>query len=207
MKMFHCAVVTLAGALIPSAGMAESPPAAATATAPGLVAGAVVYDPQGGEVGKIESVSGDNVVLDTGTNKATLPKSSFGKGLKGPAISATKAQIDAAVAASMAKADAARDAALIVGTEVRGKGGAVVGIIKEISGDQVILNRPSGLVGLNKRLFTAASGGLTLALTSAELDAAAQDAASQSADAQEAGAEPAESAAQAEGTAPQGNGE
>ena len=180
MKLFYCAVVTLVGALLPSVGVAAAPPPAATAAQPGLVVGAVVYDPQGGEVGKIDSISGDNVVLDTGTNKATLPKTSFGKGEKGPAISATKAQIDAAVAASMAQANAARDAALIVGTEVRGKAGEVVGIIKEVSGDRVVLSRPSGLVSLNKALFTAATGSLILSLTADELNAAASQASTSS---------------------------
>jgi hypothetical protein len=174
MKMLY-SFAALAAVLAPSIGTASAQAPAAAAAAKGDIAvGAVVYDPQGGEVGKVDSVSGDNVVIDTGTNKATLPKTSFGKGKNGPTISATKADIDAAVAASLAQANAARDAALIVGAEVRGKAGTPIGTIKEVTASQVVLNRPSGMVSLNKALFISQNGSVVLQLTAAELDAAAQ---------------------------------
>ena len=171
MKFLPLAVLS-AIMLCPAAALAQAAPA--TQANVTLGAGTLVYDPQGGDVGKIESVNGDNVVLDTGTHKATLPKSAFGTGAKGPTISMTKAQIDAAVAASLAKSQEALTTALVPGAEGRGKAGAVVGKIKEINGDQVILDRTEGAVSLNKNLFTLTSGALTLGLTAAEFEAAAK---------------------------------
>jgi hypothetical protein len=174
MKVLY-SVAAFAGILIPSVGTAtaqEAAPAAATAQGD-LAVGAVIYDPQGEEVGKVDSISGDNIVIDTGTNKATLPKASFGKGAKGPAIGATKAEIDAAVAASLQQAQAALDAALVVGVEVRGKAGTPIGTISEVNADQVVIKRPTGMVSLNKGLFANEGGVVTLQMTAEELDAAA----------------------------------
>jgi preprotein translocase subunit YajC len=174
MKVLYTAAA-LAGFLIPSIGTAAAQEAAAAATAQTEIAvGAVIYDPQGGEVGKVDSVSGDNVVIDTGTNKVALPKASFGKGKAGPAIGMTKADIDAAAAAQLAQAQAALDSALIVGAEVRGSSGTPIGTIKEVTADQVVLNRPSGMVSLNKSLFANEAGSVVLRISAAELDAAAQ---------------------------------
>ena len=55
-----------------------------------LTVGAMVYGPQGDEVGKIEQISDGNVVVNTGNNSATLPSSSFGKGAKGPMLGYSK---------------------------------------------------------------------------------------------------------------------
>jgi hypothetical protein len=172
MKLSHLATALLGALLVPASALAqaESAPAAGAS----LAVGATVYDPQGGEVGTIESVSGDSVVLNTGTNKATLPKTAFGSGSKGPTVNATKAQVDAAVAQAAAKATAARDAALVPGAAVHGKAGSPVGTVKEVTGDNVILDRPGGAVTLTRQFFTAGANGLSLTLTAAELDAAAK---------------------------------
>ncbi|MGN6059545.1 MAG: hypothetical protein ACTHOI_13295 [Sphingomicrobium sp.] len=71
--------------------------AAATkvATAADVKKGVVVYDQNGGVVGKIDSVSGKNAVLSTGSTRATVPISSFAKNDKGLVIGMTKAEIDA----------------------------------------------------------------------------------------------------------------
>jgi hypothetical protein len=172
MKFSHLSVAILAVALSPSVASAQAAPAAAAST--GLTAGAVVHDQQGGEVGKIASVDGDTIILDTGNSKATLPRSAFAIGKKGPTVNATKAQIDAAVAAAFAKTNAALSAALVPGAQVFGEAGAAIGTVKEVVGEQVILDRPAGSVSLNKNMFAATAGKLTLKLTSAELDAAAQ---------------------------------
>jgi hypothetical protein len=71
--------------------------AAATkaATAADVKKGSSVYDQNGGSVGKIESISGKNAVLSTGSTRATVPISSFAKNDKGLVIGMTKAEIDA----------------------------------------------------------------------------------------------------------------
>jgi hypothetical protein len=172
MKLSFLAIAILGTSLVPSAAIAQAAPAAAAG--PSLVAGVTVYDPQGAEVGKIQSVSGENVILDTGVAKALLPKSAFGAGAKGPSVNATKAQVEQLVAAADAKADAAFDAALIPGAEVRGRSGALVGTIKEVTGEQILLDRPTGPVSLTKKAFALGPAGLTISLTAAELEAAAK---------------------------------
>lgn len=64
-----------------------------------VVAGATVYDNDGGEVGTIESVDAQGAVLSTGTVKARVPVASFGKNGKGLVIAMTRAEFEAAVRA------------------------------------------------------------------------------------------------------------
>jgi hypothetical protein len=99
-----------------------------------VAVGGTIFDPQGGEVGKIVSMTGDAVVVDTGDNKATLPKSAIGSGPKGPIIAMTKAQIDEQVAAANQKASAAVEAAMVTGAPVKGKAGGAIGTIKGSEG-------------------------------------------------------------------------
>lgn len=76
---------------------AANPDQAATpATAADVQAGASVYDQQGGTVGKVDSVSGDEAVVDTGAVRAKLPISSFAKNDQGLVIGMTKAELEAA---------------------------------------------------------------------------------------------------------------
>ena len=65
------------------------------ATAADVKPGVSIYDQNGGLVGKVESVSGKNAVVSTGSVKASIPISSFAKGDKGLVMSMTKAQLDA----------------------------------------------------------------------------------------------------------------
>jgi hypothetical protein len=77
----------------PPAGQDQAP---AAATAADVKAGAAVYDPDGGTVGKIGAVSGDEAVIDTGSVRAKVPISSLAKGDKGLVIGMTKAELEAA---------------------------------------------------------------------------------------------------------------
>lgn len=172
MRMSKFVISVSLAILLPGAALAQAP---APATAgPALSVGVTIYDPQGGEAGKIDAITNDAVVLDTGTHKATVPKSAFGSGAKGPTITATKAQIDAQVAAALDKAAGELNAALVPGAEVRGKAGVVVGTIKEVNGDQVVIDRASGPVSLTKKAFASGPQGLIISFTAAELDAAAK---------------------------------
>jgi hypothetical protein len=75
----------------------QTPAAQVTqATAADVKKGALVYDSKGDLVGKIDSVSAKGAVLNTGSTRAVIPVSSFGKGEKGLVVSMTKAEIDAA---------------------------------------------------------------------------------------------------------------
>lgn len=137
----------------------------------------MVYDLQGAEVGKVDSIVNDVVVIDTGAHKAALAKSSMGSSPKGPTVSLTKAQLDAQVAAAMEKAAAELNAALVPGAQIRGKAGAPIGAVKEVNGDQVVIDRPAGPVSLTKKAFAVGPQGVTISLTAEELDAAAKAAA------------------------------
>ena len=118
MKVFSFLLAASAALSIPGMVSAQAPINAASG--PTLTVGATIYDTQGGEVGKIDSMSADAILVDTGAHKATLPKTAFGSGEKGPTLTVTKAQIDEHVAAATQKANAALEAALAVGAEVKG---------------------------------------------------------------------------------------
>lgn len=157
------ASAALAAAIVPAAAYAQAAPA-------NLSAGAIVYDPQGGEVGKIVSNAGGNVVIDTGTHSATIPAAALSKGDKGPTIAYTKAQLDAAIEAASGKAAAALDQALVVDAAVAGKNGALVGTVKEVQDSQVVIARPDGaLVALPKSAFSVGASGLQISMTEQDL--------------------------------------
>lgn len=172
MKLQHLIVLVSAVVFVPGSALAQAPAPAPGAQGPVLSVGSVIFDPQGGEVGKIDSMTSDAVVIDTGAHKATLPKSAFGSSAKGPTITITKAQIDTQVAAALEKAAAELNALFVPGTEVRGKSGSLVGVVKEVNGDQVVIDRASGPVSLIKAAFDASPQGLVISMTAAELDAA-----------------------------------
>lgn len=65
------------------------------ATADDLKAGAKVYDQAGEEVGTVDSVDADGVVVSTGSARVKIPQASFVLGSKGLVIGATKAQLEA----------------------------------------------------------------------------------------------------------------
>lgn len=176
------AASALAGmpAVAPLLAHAQEAPAAPAPAAPTLAVGGTVYDPQGEEVGTIDSIADTTIVVNTGTNKAALPKSAVGSGPKGPMVTLTKAQIDEQVAAAAGKAAAALDSALVAGAEVKGKAGTPVGTIKQVNGDLVVLDRAGGAVSLPKKAFGMGPQGLYIAMTAAELDAAAKRALSKS---------------------------
>jgi len=65
------------------------------ATAADVKKGVVVHDAKGGRIGTVESVSGKDAVVSTGTARASIPISSFAKDDKGLVLATTKADIDA----------------------------------------------------------------------------------------------------------------
>jgi len=167
--------ILLAGAALAAAtaASAQTPAAPAAAAAPTLAAGATVYDPTGAEAGTVDSINGDLVVVSTGTNKISMPKASFGAGAKGPMVSVTKAQIDAAAGQAAAQQTAALKSALVVGAPVKGSGGTPIGTVKSIAADNVVVQSAKGPVAVPLNAFSAGQGGLTIAMTAAEFETAA----------------------------------
>ena len=82
----------------------ETAAATQAATAADVKAGVAVYDTNGGMVGKIESVSGSDAVVNTGKTRPKIPISSFAKNDKGLVMSMTKDELDATAMKAAPKA-------------------------------------------------------------------------------------------------------
>lgn len=166
----------LAGAL---AAVAFAIPSAAYAadTAAKVTVGATVIDTTGNPVGTIEQVSGDLAVLSTGTNKVSLPLTSFGAGEKGPVIAMTRAEVDAAASGAAAAAKAELIAQLSKGAAVSDPSGAKVGTVEAVEGEFATVATANSKVRLPLTAFAKGANGPVIAMTAAELDAAAKSAA------------------------------
>lgn len=160
----------LALALVPTSVSAQTSAPAQAGTGPTV--GATVYDAQGAEVGKIESVADGNAVVFTGTNRGTIPLASFGTSPKGPTLGMTRAELDAAAARAAAAAIEQLRARLAPGTEVRGKAGAVVATVKALDGDNVVLTTGKGEVRIPITGIGVNAQGPFIGMTQAEFDAA-----------------------------------
>lgn len=163
--------------------------AAPAGGATGVTVGAQVADAQGGAVGTIESVSGGNAVLSTGTAKATLPVTAFAQGANGLVIGMTKAEVEAAVAKAAGGAQTASStgaaggatatgpASITVGAQVNDTKGGKVGTVEAVSGDLVTVATANIKAQLPKAAFAQGANGLMIAMTASELEAAAKSAA------------------------------
>lgn len=145
-------------------------PIAANAT--DIAVGATVFGPQGGEVGTVEKVENGVVLVNTGKHRAPLPADAFGVGETGPTITVTQAQLNAMLDEQLAAAHAKRDAALVAGTSVMTADHQPLGTIKEVTGDQVIVERETGPITLMREHFAAGDHGLMALFTLAQLEQA-----------------------------------
>ena len=165
-------VLALAGSAlaVPAFAQATQPaPAAATAPATGaasVTAGAAVVDTTGAAVGTIESVSGDNAILSTGTVKAAVPVSSFAKGANGLVIGITKADLESKVQA------ATKPTEITAGMAVSGPGGAAVGKVDSVNGDMITVATAKSKAQLPKTAFAQGPNGLVIGMTADQIDAA-----------------------------------
>lgn len=193
MKKTLIAAAIAAASLAPVAAVAQD--AAAAAAAPTV--GAKVFDPEGNEVGTVESVQGDVVTVSTGTARAGLPKTAFATREKGLAIGMTKAQLEAAVSGAAAQNGAAMDAALAVNAPVKSSDGVVLGTVSKVEGDDVTVTLSGGAtVALKKsNLGLGADKSLALGMTAADFAKATQAAGSAQASADAGAAASGENAA------------
>jgi len=142
-----------------------------------VTVGATVSDPSGNPVGTIEQVNGDLAVLSTGTNKVSLPLSSFGAGAKGPVIAMTRAEVDTAASGAAAAAKADLVAQLSKGAAVTDPTGAKVGTVEAVEGEFATIATATTKVRLPLSAFAKGANGPMIAMTAAQLDAAAKSAA------------------------------
>jgi Ribonuclease G/E len=174
-------VLALAGSAAlgsPAFAQATQPaPAAAAAPAAGapeVKVGASVSDTTGAPVGTIESVSGGNAVLSTGTAKAAIPVASFAKGPNGLVVGITKADLEAKVAQATTPTNIA------AGMAILGPNGAPVGKVDAVAGDMVTVATANTKAQLPKTAFAQGPNGLVIGMTAEQLDAAAKAAAPKS---------------------------
>lgn len=150
-----------------TAAPAQQPAATATPTV-----GATVYDSAGVEVGRIEQVTPQAIVVNAGGSKVGLPPASIGSGPKGLTVSITRDQVLAAAQQAQAGAQAQVQAQLTPGTTIRGAQGATVGTVKSNDGNLVTLTTPKGDVALPIGGFGPGPNGPVIGMTQAQLDAA-----------------------------------
>jgi preprotein translocase subunit YajC len=145
--------------------------AAIALAAPAIAAvtvGATVKDTKGGVVGTVASVSGGNVVVDTGSNKVTIPETSFGTTPDGPLLAMTKAELDAAADQAMADQKAKLASAIQPGATVRGTEGGIIGTIARLDGDFVMVKGDAGEARIPTNGLTLKADGLHFGMSAAQ---------------------------------------
>ncbi len=168
------ATISLGISAIAAAPVLAQDAAAATVN---LTAGTKVFDSEGAELGTVASIAGANVVVDLGEGKqVTLPSNAFGQLEKGPTIGATKAQVVAAVDQANAGSEAKLTEALQPGADVRGVGGAtILGKVKLVAQDGVVMTTPTGDVKLPRNAFFVGQTGLATSFTAEQFAAAMKE--------------------------------
>ena len=137
------------------------------------VVGSTIFGSDGGEVGTVERVDGANVVINLGSVTAAMPASSIGENEKGPTIGWTKAELEAAVNEANAQAEAALAAALVTDAEIYSSDAVLLGKVKEITADDlVVVELASGPASLPRQQVALQDGKLTFLATAADLEAA-----------------------------------
>jgi hypothetical protein len=106
--------------------------------------------------------------------KVSLPAKAFGSGPKGAMIAMTRAQLDAAAVQAATDAAAALKLKLIAGAPVHGVGGsAVVGNVKTVEDQFVVVTTPKGSARLPIAAFGIGAGGeIIIGMTAAQFEAA-----------------------------------
>lgn len=152
--------------------------AATTALAPALAiaqdVGATIYGNDGNPIGTVEQVTDQVIVINTGLHKAPVPISLIFEGDTGPAVNATKGQVDSMMDKQVADAAAKRDAALVTGAAVVSINGNPAGTLSsvDLAADVITLDSPDGPIILKKEYFAVNPQGQLMALVTREQIAA-----------------------------------
>jgi preprotein translocase subunit YajC len=146
-------------------------PAAAQAPAP-ITVGMQVTDANGGPVGTVTAIQGDNVLVKTDKHEALLAKTSFTPANGKLLFGMTQAQLNAEIEKGLAAAEASVKA----GAAVKGLNGAAIGMIDTADESSVTITLPSG-----KKVQLARSsvrgnpdGTVTVGITAEQLEAKVQ---------------------------------
>ena len=169
--MNHFVAKLVGVALLAAAPVAPSFAQASAAIAVGMQ----VTDAQGGQVGVVAAMKGDNVLVRTDKHEVLLPKSSFTPDKGKLLFGMTQAQLDAEVE----KSAAAADAALVAGATVVGLQGTPAGTIESIDGQNATIKLASGksVTLARSGLRGNADGTVTIGMSVEQLNAAVDQAA------------------------------
>ncbi len=139
----------------------------AAASAQTLSVGKPVTDPDGGAVGTITAIEGDNVVLRTDRHEVRLPASSFAVTEEAALIGMTQDQLNSQVDQMLAQAQQA----FAVGATVRDREGATVGQVQELDEETLTIQFGEQQIRLPRAAVAAGPEGLVIGATVAELQA------------------------------------
>jgi hypothetical protein len=137
--------------------------------------GTTIYGNDGNPIGTVEQKNDSVIVINTGKHKAPVPVSLIFEGETGPAVNATKDQVDAMMDKQVAEAAAKRDAALVAGAAVVSINGNPAGTLSKVdlAADVITLDSPDGPIVLKKEYFAVNPQGQLMALVTREQIAAA----------------------------------
>ena len=151
-----------------SASLALASPAIAQAG--GFTVGTQVLDSSGGTVGTVTAVNGDVITVKTDKLDANLGKASFAEQDGKLYIGMTQADLNAAVE----KDQAAAEASLAVGAEVKDSAGASAGTIEAIDAEFVTIKLASGKsIRIPRAGIAGSANGAVIGLTAADLEKSA----------------------------------
>ena len=140
---------------------------ASPAAAETLRAGAVVTDPQGGQVGTITAVDSQYVTLQTDRHTTRLPVSSFTATDNAVLFALTRDQLNAQLDQALAQAQAA----IQVGAVVHGRDGGVIGPVEAVDEQNVTVRFGEQPVRFARSSLAPGPNGLIVGLTVEQLRA------------------------------------
>ncbi|WP_129792830.1 hypothetical protein [Sphingosinicella sp. CPCC 101087] len=142
-------------------------PVAAPAGAQTIQVGATVKDPQGGEVGTVESVDSEFVVVRTDRHAARLPVSSFTPTEEAVLFGLTRDQLNSQLDQAIAQAQQA----IQVGAMVHDRNGAPIGAIETTDAETVTVKLGEQPIRLPRSSVAPGQNGLRIGATLADLQA------------------------------------
>ncbi|KPF64762.1 hypothetical protein [Porphyrobacter sp. AAP60] len=149
--------------------------ASAPAMASAQEVGSTIYGNDGNPVGTVEQMNEQVIIVDTGKHKAPVPVTLIFEGESGPAVNATKDQVDAMMDQQIAEANTKRDASLVKGAAVQSINGNPAGTLGDVdlAADVITLDSPDGPIILKKEYFAVSPEGQLTALVTREQIASA----------------------------------
>lgn len=144
--------------------------ASAVAQAPASInVGMQITDANGGAVGTIAEVKGDNVLVKTAKHEVLLPKGSFSVSNGKLLFGMTQGQLDAEIEKNLA----ASSAAIVAGGTVKGSAGTQVGTIESVADGKATIALQNGkkIAVPQEGLRGNSDGTVTIGYSSEQLEA------------------------------------